>query len=294
MSFRDFASNTQSTREYEEGPLNKVVLGDVMAYLTEINAGIGNEKGFSLILLENGEEVFNSLKGVGGYHGVMIKSPHYVGLTVSKEDPEAEFLGAYYLQSVVRKLYELMLGSCWINLRNIPLEINSKLQAGQSGKMIYLLAFGQADEKAVKHKAAHVIVTSTAASFKQDPYGTKMNEAEPFDTSRHSLGEIVFLYDWGRQATYEELESRGMAEVFYYVRNAPSYKNIQPCRFILKDGEAELAVINNENQENDIDAGIMMYMFEGLAGAMGIPCKWHFTGIEPGNKDYRTIAKIEL
>lgn len=294
MSFREFTANILSTRDYEETRLKGIVIADIVEYLREINDGIGREKGFSLIMMINGEEVFNDLKGIGGYSGIMIRSPHYIGLATSKGDSEAEFIGAYYMQSVVKKLYDMILGSCWINISGIPHDLKAKLLKNDNGSINYLLALGQIDEEAVKQKAPKATVTGEASAYKQNPYGTKLNEAADSDKTRHSIGEIVYLYEWGKQATYEELESRGMADIFFYVRNAPSYKNLQPCRIILKDGEAELAVLNPENEENYIDAGIMMYTLEGLAKDLGIPSEWQYIGDEADNKEYRIVAKIKL
>lgn len=293
MGFKEFTADIQSIRDYEETRLKDIIIGDIKAYLQEINAGAGIEKGLSLIMLENGEEVFNGLKGAGGYGGVMIRSPHYIGLAVSKEEPEVEFFGAYYMQSVVKKLYDMNLGSCWINIRHVSPGLKSGLLKNHAGSINYLLAFGMTDEKAIRQKKPHITISSEA-SYKQDPYGTKVNEAASSDKSRHSTGEIVYLHEWGRQATYEELEGRGVAEIFYYVRNAPSYKNMQPCRFILKDGETELAVLNPENEGTYTDAGIMMYMLQGLAKDFGIPGEWHYVRDESGNKEYSIAAKIKL
>ena len=294
MSFKEFTANILSTRDFEETRLKGIILGDIQEYLKEINTGVGIEKGFSLIMMENGEEVYNTLKGVGGYSGIMIKSPYYIGLAAFNEEPETEFFAAYHMQSAVKKLYDMKLGSCWINVRSIPHDIKSKLLLNNVGKINYLLAFGVADEKAAKQKAPHMTVTNTSSSYRQDPYGTKVNEAASSDISRHSIGEIVYLYEWGKQATYEELEQRGMAELFFYVRNAPSYKNLQPCRLILKDGVTELAVIHAENEGSYTDAGIMMYTLQGLAKDLGIPGEWQFIKDDSGDKEYRIVGKIEL
>lgn len=294
MNFREFLANLQSTRDYEEENLKGLVLSDIKVYLEKINAGAGKEKGFSLIMLENGSEVFNVLKGVGGYSGVMIKSPHYIGLAVSKEDHEDEFFGAYHMQSVVKKLQEMYLGSCWIDIREISDDIKLKLSEDSSLRINYLLAFGIADEKALKNNRSRMSVTNAASEYRQDPYGIKVKATETSDKSRLSLGEIVYMYEWGRQATYEELESRGVADLFFYIRNAPSYKNLQPCRIILKDGEAELALLEPENARNYIDAGIMMYTLEGLTKELGIPEKWSFVRDKSCNKEYSIVAHIEL
>lgn len=294
MNFREFLANLQSVRDYEDKSLKDLILSDIKVYLEKINAEAGKEKGFSLIMLEKGSEVYNVLKGFGGYSGVMIKSPHYIGLAVSKQDYEDEFFGAYYMQSVVKKLEEMYLGSCWIDIREVSDDIRSKLSDDSSLKVNYLLAFGIADEKALKNKRSRISITNEASGYRQDPYSIKVKAAETSDRSRLSLGEIVYLYEWGRQATYEELESRGMADLFFYIRNAPSYKNLQPCRIILKDGEAELVVLEPENARNYIDAGIMMYTMEGLAKDLGIPGKWSFVKSESGNKEYGVAAHIEL
>jgi hypothetical protein len=294
MSFKEFTANILSTRDFEQTQLKGLVISDILEYLKEINTGIGIEKGFSLIMMEKGEEIFNTLEGIGGYSGIMIKSPYYIGLATFNEEPETEFFGAYHMQSVVKKLYDMNLGSCWINARSIPHEIKNKLLQNNVGKVNYLLAFGIPDEKAIRQKTPHMTVAASDASFKQDPYGTKINEASASDRARHSLLEIVYMYEWGKAATYEDLESRGMADLFYYVRNAPSYKNLQPCRLILKDGEVELALMNPECESCYTDAGIMMYTLEGLAKDMGIPGSWHFVEDGSANKEYKVVAKIKL
>lgn len=294
MSFREFTANIQSTRDFEETRLKGIVIADILEYLKEINTGIGIEKGFSLIMMDSGKEVFDNLEGVGGYSGIMIKSSYYIGLATFNEEPETEFLGAYHMQSVVKKLYDMNLGSCWINVRSIPHEIKSKLLQNNVGSVNYLLAFGIADEKAIKQKAPHMTVTNTSPSYKQDPYGTKVHEAAATDKARHSIGETVYLNEWGKQATLEDLETRGMTDVFFYVRNAPSYKNLQPCRLILKDGETELAVIHPEAEGSYTDAGIMMYTLQGLAKDLGIPGEWQFVKDVSDNKGYRIIAKMKI
>lgn len=293
MSFREFTANISSTRNFEGTRLEGKYINDISAYIGELNESIGKEKGFSFIILENGDDVYKSLEGVGGYSGVMIKSPHYIGLTILSENTETEFYGAYYMQAIVKKLYGMDLGSCWINVRNVTQDIKSELLKGHTGGMNYLLAFGLADHNA-KNKVPHITVTTGDSTYKQDPYGTKVTEPTDADKARLSLGELVYLYEWGKEATYTELENRGVADIFLYVRNAPSYKNIQPCRLILKDGDAELAIVDPENKQNYIDAGIMMFTLEGLAKEIGIPCKWDFVQEESGNKEYSIVANIEL
>jgi len=291
MNFKDFLINLQSIRDYKDANVKNIILSDIRSYLGEINTAVGREKGFSLILFENGQEVFKKLEGIGGYSGVMIDSPHYIGLKLNNENAETEFLGAYFMQSVVKKLFEMELASCWINIRNIPGNVKTDLLNDENGSINYLLAFGEADEKALKQKSTSYYVQNVSTS----PYGYKIVEDKGTENARLAVSEIVYLNEWGNEAKYEELENRGIADIFFLVRNAPSYKNMQPCRFIIKDGEAYLAIVNPENIENYVDAGIMMFTLEGLAkDLLGIPGKWTFVEDNEENKGYKIVAKIEL
>lgn len=297
MTFRKFLTELQSIRDYQQQSVGNLILGEVKSFLDSINLFSEKEYNFSFKLFENGTEVFDRLEGVGGYSGIMIKSPYYIGLLLNDDAIPSEFFGAYYMQSIVKKLYDLGLGSCWINVSNVSAEIKANLLKDSNKNINYLLAFGKAHEKSIKQKSKSLYVQSGTSAYKSDPYGAEIVKNMGSDATRLGLEEIVYLYEWGNEVSYEELENRGLADLFLYVRNAPSYKNKQPIRFILKDGEAYLAVINPENRENITDAGIMMFTAEGMAKDLGIPSKWYYLGqnheVETG-KEYALLAKIEL
>jgi len=298
MSFKKFLSEIKSIRDYEQNSIGNLLLNDINEYLNKINSTAGEKNGFSFKLFENGTDVFESLEGVGGYSGVMIRSPHYIGLMLDNENMKTEFLGAYYFQSIVKKLYELDLGSCWINIRNVSESTKHKLLNSEDKEINYLLSFGRTDVKGAKQKTSTIHVQS-GESYKTNPYGAKIVESLDTETCRLGLEEIVFLHKWGEEITYEELESRGLADLFQYVRNAPSYKNKQPCRFILKDGETCLAIKNPNNKENITDAGIMLFTVEGMAKDTGIPVKWYYKekyeqDADKEKAEYVILAKIEL
>ena len=296
MSFKKYLTEIKSTRDYEQKTLDKNLLEEVKEYLAEINKAQKKENGLTFKLLENGKEVFESLEGVGGYSGVMIKSPYYIGLYLDGVSVKSEFFGAYYMQSIIKKLYDLGLGSCWINVRNVSDEIKKNLINKEGLNINYLLALGKPDEKLAKQKSPAIHVQSGGA-YKTNPYGAKVVESLDTETCRLALNEIVYLYEWEQAASYEELESRGLADLFLYVRNAPSYKNKQPARFILKDGEAYLAIQNPDNIENITDGGIMLYTIHGMAQDLGIPAKWQYLGKADDDfstQEYCILAKIEL
>ena len=294
VNFRKFLTEVQSIRDYEGKSISEKSLNEIKTFLESINTSIAGKESFSFRVYEKGIDVFDKLEGVGGYSGIMIKSPHYIGLLINDNRAKTEFLGAYYMQSIVKKLYDMDLGSCWIDIKDVSKEIKAELSNGNED-VNYLLAFGNINKKALKEKSRTLKVQS-GGSYKTNPYGAKATVTDT-DTSRLSLSEIAFLYEWGKEISYDDLQMRGLEDLFLYIRNAPSYKNKQPSRFIIKDGEAQLAVINPHNRQNIIDAGIMMYTFEGMTKELGIPSSWHCTYGDKetfSEKEYAILAEISL
>jgi hypothetical protein len=288
VKFREFTINNHSTREYLNKRLEKNEIDDIREYLSEINHTIGKDNGFSFILMEDGDKIFDKLDGYGGYCGYMIKAPYYIGLRIDKKDHVTQFKSAYYMQNIIYKLYQMDIGSCWVALENLPEKKIKELIKDQPGTIEYLLAFGKAK---VREKKNLQIFTNRTSKYEEDPYGITMIKTED---SRNSVMDTVYLYKWGTVAPFLQMERRGLLDVLYYVRNSPSYENSQPCRLILNDGYMDLAIIDPKKNENYTNAGIMMYMLHGLAKELGFPSKWKF--IEDCNveKDYRIVGRIEL
>lgn len=291
MKFREFTVNSHSTREFVDSSVEERDMNEIQTYLDELNTSVGQEKGFSLFVLKNGADVYSDLEGSGGYGGLMIKSPHYIALRLDKADQELEVYGAFYMQSVVKKIYDLGLGSCWITLKEISSAQEEKLLAGQTGTIQHLLAFGKPAKKEAKSDR-HTTIINCDTKYEQNPYGITMINTS--DDARLSVVDTIFLQNWGNVAPFKEMEKRGVLDLLYYVRNSPSYQNGQPCRLILKDGYAELCVVNPEQEENYTDAGIMLFTLEGLAKELSFPSNWHFIQDDSGNTEYRRVAHFDL
>ncbi len=290
MSFREFTINNRSTREFIDKEVDDKLLSDLMIYLSELNNGIGKEEGFSFVFLKDGNEVFKDLDGYGGYGGLMIKSPHYIGLRLDDLSRERRVIGAYYMQSIVKKLYDMKLGSCWVSLHNTTPDQQAKILSGRQGVVQYLLGFGKPLEEQRNDKEYAII--NRTSKYAQDPYGLALIDTE--EENRLSVVETVFLYEWGNVARFSDMENRGVLDLLYYVRNSPSYKNDQPTRLILKDGYLELAIIKPHEEENYTDGGVFLYMLYGLARGMGYPANWHYIDDTSDNKEYQLIAHFEL
>lgn len=96
----------------------------------------------------------------------------------------------------------------------------------------------------------------------------------------------------------EELENRGLGDIFYYVRFAPSSLNKQPWRFIL-DGDKLFLLLKYEKDEKPslVDAGIIMYYYVKLAETIGLHSRWILIPDkveELGSENYKYVAEISL
>lgn len=253
MLMSNFLRDRKSTREYKDKDVNKEILEKIMEYGEEIEREIG-DKSFKFLLLKNGDKVYDLLKGKGGYAGVMIKSPHYIGLEVLNDSRDNIIKGSYAMEKLITKITKYGLGTCWISIENVDEETKKELCINLEGRMDYILAIGNPVSK---------------NPFIQEP-----------DSCRLSIEDIVFKDEIGKNITADELETRGLSDLFYYIRFAPSSYNNQPWRFILKGNKVVLVLMKDEAKFSFIDAGIIMYYFENMASAIGITGKWQLLNDE--------------
>lgn len=268
MLMTNFLSSRKSIREYKKKSVNLELLEDIQKYLNLLEKEAGN---IEFRLYENGSRIYNGLKGIGGYSGVMIESPHYIGLNLKNKEDSTLIFGAYYMEKLITKLHSMGLGTCWISIENVDRKLKEELFGDISGEINYLLAFGY-----------------------PKPRNPFINE--PF-SHRIGVDELVFNNKIGEPISDKELENRGLDDLFYYVRFAPSMLNKQPWRFILKEDKVILLIKYKDGEvPNLIDAGIIMYYFEELSKTIGLSNKWTLIEGEEkvGDENYKYIGEFKL
>lgn len=270
MLMTNFLSSRKSVREYKKKLVSPQLLDNIQEYLNllEKEDGTGNIK---FRLYEYGNRIYEGLKGLGGYSGVMIESPHYIGLDIKNKEDRNIIYGAYFMEKLITELHSMGLGTCWISLDDVEREFKKELFGNIAGEIDYLLAIGYAKPK--------------------NPF---LNE--PF-SHRIGVDELVFQDKIGESISYEELENRGLDDLFYYIRFSPSILNKQPWRFLIDKDKAILLIKYKDGEEaNLIDAGIIMYYFEELGKAIGLSGKWTLIEGEEkvGEDNYKFIAEIKL
>lgn len=247
MVMTNFLQKRKSVRNFKDEKVNLATLDSIKAYMQEITV---EDATTDFVLYENGSIIAQGLEGKAGYNGVMIPAPHYIALTMRDKTDEQNILcGGYYLEKLNTKIVDLDLDTCWITVDEVD-DATMRGIFGEAGVCIdYLIAFG---------------------------YGQKKKLFDPEQSSsRLPLGEIVFRNELNTPVSMEELENFGLAEVFASVRFAPSHKNLQPWRFVMKDSCVEAYMVKTEeNSRSFVDMGVAMFYFEEMLKTVGRYGKW--------------------
>lgn len=266
----NFLKNRKSVRDFKKKKLDKKTFERIMESCKQFEEEGNNS--FEFLLFQDGDRVYNTFKGIGGYAGVMIESPHYIGLKINNDEEKAILYGSYYAEKLITQLTNLNVGSCWISVNDVDSNVRGDLLGIENGTIDYLLAIGY-------------------------PVAKNPFVEEPF-SSRFGVEDIVFKDEIGKPISVDELESRGLDDLFYYIRFAPSSHNRQPWRFVLKDNRVILLIAYSDEEKLSLaDAGIIMYYFENLARSIGIDNKWDLidgVNYEGDKYKYRYIGEFGL
>lgn len=271
MIIGNFLRSRESVRDFRDKPANPDVLDKIRDIIKELS----KDEGMKYIeprLYENGKSISSNLEGKAGYGGVMINSPHYIAVDIKNDDNDTMIRAGYYMEKLATEIINLDFGTCWIQLGNVSDDLKKKTFGGDIKHLDYLLAFGREKRK---------------SPFVEKSFSIK-----------RGVEELVYDTQINRFFTIEDLENKGLMDIFYYVRFAPSTKNLQPCRFLVKDDRIELLLRYREWYDSIfIDAGIVMYYFEQLAKYEGMDGEWELIDYQKEVIDgctYKTIAKFQL
>ncbi|EFI42128.1 MULTISPECIES: nitroreductase family protein [Peptoniphilus] len=264
MVMTNFLQKRKSVREFKNSAISSAELEKIREYMEVITK---EEASVDFVLYENGKIIYEGLIGKAGYSGVMINSPHYIALTMRDTHRSTLLHAGYYLEKLNTKLIDMGLNTCWITVDKVDNHTMKSIFGAEGEYIDYLIAFGYEKEK-------------------------KFYEREIF-SARYEIDEIVFFNKIGQNIDIEELENRGLLEIFSSVRYAPSHKNFQPWRFVVKDSDVYVYMVkSDEDSRSLIDIGIVMFYFEEMAKTIGKYGKWSV--ILEDEEAYLKIAKFTM
>lgn len=268
MLMTNFLRDRKSVREFKNKNIDLETIKTIKSYLKSLEEETENVK---FKIYENGDYIYDRLKGISGYSGLMVESPHYIALQQINDDRFALVDGAYHMEKLITQLNRLGIETCWISVGSIEADFKETVFGEHTGNIDYMLAIG---------------------------YGKKRNPFIKQSTSeRLGVDEIVCSGNIGKKVDEQELEHRGLDDLFYYVRFAPSRWNRQPWRFLLDKNKVTLLIRYDEKDTHHlVEAGIIMYYFKELAKTIGLENEWQTVeGIYDGeDAKYEYVAEYKL
>ena len=276
MKMLKVVEKRRSVREYKEKVLESKDLELVKEYLGDLPQIV---KGVTIkaTLLE-GSQVYERLTGVAGYNGVMIKAPHYFILTAKPSESHLKAAG-YAGEWLVLNVTKHDVATCWVSTNQREAEIHNLLNLPIEEEILGIIALGYArGDSRVSNIFSRQGIDSVDKAMSYQHVDSEFREAPV--SGRLSVEEVVYLKQWERNATLEELEVLGFSEVFYYMRLAPSTANKQPWRFIVDKNQFVLVMSKDDGYDDArlacLEAGIAMLYFQVAMNGEGYPGAWYY------------------
>lgn len=265
MLTTNFLKIRTSTRDYLDKEISEEDKKKVFDLVKE-EAEKFEKDNLNFIVKTDGDIVYNALKGLAGYAGVMIKSPMYIGLNTLNKEEKTYVLGAYASEELITKLNEIGLATCWVTIADVEKTVKKNTFNFESGDVNQILAVGYPVSKEVKEHR--------------------------YD-DRLGITDIVFMDDFNNNASLGQLEQYGLDDLFHYARFAPSAYNAQPWRFLINDDGLNLYIKDYKGVVNLVDAGIIMYYIDELTKDLSNNSKWEILP-EIKGEEYTFVAKKSL
>lgn len=268
MLMTNFLRNRRSVREFKNKNVSVDTIDDIKSYIEVLKKETHD---IEFKLYENGDFIYDRLKGISGYSGIMVESPHYIALEQKSNDRYVKIYGPYYMEKLITELNRLGIKTCWVSVGRIEKQFKDTVFGEHTGDIDYILAIGYEKRK---------------NPFKEEVFSEKIG-----------VEEIVYSGGIEKKIDNEELERRGFDDLFYYVGFAPSNANLQPWRFLLGKDKITLFIKHDEDEKPNLaDAGIIMYYFSELAKSMGIESEWQLIEGSHIGKDgiYECIGEIKI
>jgi len=275
MKMLKVVEKRKSVREYKMTDLDERTLETVVNFTKEIPV-IDQNISVELRFIIDGEGIAEKLEGVSGYHGKMIKAPHYFAVYADKNIESYKYAG-YAGEWVVLNAAKLDLGTCWVESGDSD-KAKEIVGYDTDKELVAFIAIGWPSNDTNLSAIYNASDINSASSLTDRGYpNVKTGLGSEKESPRMAITEFVYLKEWEKTLAYDELNQRGLDEAFFYMRLAPSWGNRQPWRFILDGEKIVLAVKDdaalNEQVEN-IDAGIAMLYFEVAMHDLGISGSW--------------------
>ena len=267
MGYIQTIESIKTIRDYKSEPVPTETLRDLVAEIQSSSALLPTSA-FALQIIEDGKGFFDMMDGKVGYFGKLYEAPQYI-VMFSKTGEGAYENSGFMMEKLRLRAWEKGFGTCWISLDQPP-DLSAWVKEQLNVPPIALISIGYPEAGLLRNDV-----------LKQ--------------SSRLPLSELVYKDQWERRCPIDLLESRGLSEILYYGKFAPSWGNRQPWRFIFHEEAIYLTVhIDGVNEKRAlIDAGIVMLYVHLTAHDRGIPLDWEMIGDDDSLRDLFRLPEEE-
>lgn len=272
MDYKNLITTKFAVRDYKEKEVDQKTMKAIQEYARKGERLIPDIEVDIRFMGE--KEVYTQLDGFAGYQGNLIKGPHYM-IVLSEKKEYAVENGGYIGEEVSLKAHELGVDSCWITFSDSKTVIE-KLNIVTDKEVVALLVLGYGKGKAQKTILGKVKTGGNYTKADMSVKSSYSNKSLPIE-------EMVYMGEWEKKATVDELLDRALYEPLSCATMAPSTLSRQPWRFIIDGGKVILALRKEEGiqpYEEKIDAGIVMLYFEVVVEQTLCKMKWQLGSVE--------------
>lgn len=270
-----------STRDFKHYPLTD----EDKRYLDglwESPPDLIKTSGVEFKFIENGFELAPKLEGLAGYFGIMIHAPHYYAVYADAHDLSyklAGYIGEWFILKAIKR----DLGFCWIEVKDTEsLKVNLGIHSPK--EIVALIAIGYPKRE---FKQSTIYASSrpgNLSTLTELGYPNIDIKADQGPARAHkSIMEMTHFDSFNDVPSLNKIEQYGLNRPIFYMRYAPSYKNLQPWHFLIQSGNIYMIMYQPDFVPESIkclDAGIGMLYFEVGLNSSGFSGHWQFDNLD--------------
>ena len=222
-------------------------------------------KDVKIIPFLNKENLSRVFKKALGDYGKLFNAPLYYAVATNRNYKDGLVNAGFIGEQFILELTKEGLSSCWIVPPSGNRMLDARLKLDDEEVIIALIAGGY-----------------PAKDFQSNLVNKIMGKAS---SSRKKLSKLVYKDNFKTSAKEADLKEAGVYEALDTARFAPSWHNVQPWFFLIKDGVLHLILNFDGNRYkkriaaerlhyHKIDMGIMMATLSVIRKHEGKTCDW--------------------
>jgi nitroreductase len=222
-------------------------------------------KDVRIVNVSNKDNLKKVFKGALGDYGKLFNAPLYFAVITNRNYKDAPTNAGFIGEQFILELTKEGLSTCWI----VP----------QSGSRMF--------DSRVELDSEEFVVAVIAAGYPADDFQSRLVNRIMGKTSgsRKKLSKLVYKDNLKTKARESEIKEAGLYEILNLARLSPSWHNVQPWSFLIKDGCLYLILSFDASRYkkraaeermhyHKIDMGIIMSGISLIRNKLGQETNW--------------------